>query len=381
MALIVLSLFYVFTPMLVLHLCRKYRFVNKLGSVFLAYLIGLVFGNIGLLPAGSEKVQEILTTITIPLAIPMLLFSANIRQWIKLARVAVISLVIGVVSVLIVVTIGFFLFKGKGMPEIWKVSGMLVGVYTGGTPNLAALKMMLNVDANIYILTHTYDMAVSIVYLAFLMTIGQRFFHLFLKRFPLGKHIENKEFDGANPYQGILKKEQFYPILKSFGLAVIIFGLGGGLSLLFDKSLQMVVVILTITSLGIAASLIPSVNRIEKSFDAGMYLILIFSIVVASMADVSKFTDLTPGLFGYITFTVFGALALHSLLAKVFNVDADTMIITSTALICSPPFVPVVAGAIGNRAVIISGLTVGIIGYAVGNYMGLALSEMLKTIP
>jgi uncharacterized membrane protein len=186
---------------------------------------------------------------------------------------------------------------------------------------------------------------------------------------------------GANPYQGILKKEQFYPILKSFGLAVIIFGLGGGLSLLFDKSLQMVVVILTITSLGIAASLIPSVNRIEKSFDAGMYLILIFSIVVASMADVSKFTDLTPGLFGYITFTVFGALALHSLLAKVFNVDADTMIITSTALICSPPFVPVVAGAIGNRAVIISGLTVGIIGYAVGNYMGLALSEMLKTIP
>jgi uncharacterized membrane protein len=199
MALIVLSLFYVFTPMLVLHLCRKYRFVNKLGSVFLAYLIGLVLGNIGLLPAGSEKVQEILTTITIPLAIPMLLFSANIRQWIKLARVAVISLVIGVVSVLIVVTIGFFLFKGKGMPEIWKVSGMLVGVYTGGTPNLAALKMMLNVDANIYILTHTYDMAVSIVYLAFLMTIGQRFFHLFLKRFPLGKHIENKEFDWCKP--------------------------------------------------------------------------------------------------------------------------------------------------------------------------------------
>jgi uncharacterized membrane protein len=241
--------------------------------------------------------------------------------------------------------------------------------------------MMLDVDANTYILTHTYDMAVSIVYLAFLMTIGQRFFHLFLKRFPGGKQTENKEFDGANPYQGILKKEQFYPILKTFGLAIIIFGIGGGLSLLFNKSLQMVVVILAITSLGIAASLIPSINRIEKSFDAGMYLILVFSIVVASMADVSNLKELTPGLFGYITFTVFGALAIHSLLAKAFNVDADTMMITSTALICSPPFVPVVAGAMGNRAVIISGLTVGIIGYAVGNYLGLALSEMLRVMP
>lgn len=381
MVLIILSLFYLLTPMLVLHLCRKYRFVNKLGSVFMAYLIGLLLGNAGLLPEGSEKVQELLTTITIPLAIPMLLFSTNIRQWLKLARVAAVSLAIGVVSVIIVVTIGFFLFRGKGMPDIWKVSGMLVGVYTGGTPNLAALKMMLDVDANTYILTHTYDMAVSIVYLAFLMTIGQRFFHLFLKRFPGGKQTENKEFDGANPYQGILKKEQFYPILKTFGLAIIIFGIGGGLSLLFNKSLQMVVVILAITSLGIAASLIPSINRIEKSFDAGMYLILVFSIVVASMADVSNLKEFTLGLFGYITFTVFGALAIHSLLAKAFNVDADTMMITSTALICSPPFVPVVAGAMGNRAVIISGLTVGIIGYAVGNYLGLALSEMLRVMP
>jgi uncharacterized membrane protein len=367
--------------MLVLHLCRKFRFVNKLGSVFIAYLIGLLLGNTGLLPEGSEKIQEILTTITIPLAIPMLLFSANIRQLIKLARVAIVSLMIGLLSVVIVVVIGFFIFNGKGVPEIWKVSGLLVGVYTGGTPNLAALKLMLNVDANTYILIHTYDMGVSIVYLAFLMTIGQRFFHLFLKRFPGGKQTDSNEFEGANPYQGILRKEQFFPILKAFGLAVVIFGVGGGLSMLFDKSYQMVVVILTITSLGIVASLIPSVNRIEKSFDAGMYLILIFSIVVASMANVSNFAGISPSLFGYITFTVFGALALHSLMAKVFNVDADTLMITSTALICSPPFVPVVAGAIGNRAVIISGLTVGVIGYAIGNYLGLALSEMLRVIP
>ncbi len=52
--------------------------------------------------------------------------------------------------------------------------------------------------------------------------------------------------------------------------------------------------------------------------------------------------------------------------------------ITSTALIFSPPFVPVVAGAIQNKEVIVSGLTVGIIGYALGNYLGVIVAEFLR---
>jgi uncharacterized membrane protein len=51
--------------------------------------------------------------------------------------------------------------------------------------------------------------------------------------------------------------------------------------------------------------------------------------------------------------------------------------ITSTALICSPPFVPVIAGALNNRKLIISGLTVGIVGYAVGNFLGVSIAYIL----
>jgi uncharacterized membrane protein len=54
------------------------------------------------------------------------------------------------------------------------------------------------------------------------------------------------------------------------------------------------------------------------------------------------------------------------------------MIITSTALICSPPFVPVIAGALNNRALIISGLTIGIVGYAIGNFIGIFTGFMLS---
>ncbi|MDY0198986.1 MAG: DUF819 family protein [Tenuifilaceae bacterium] len=379
MKIAILVTFYVFAPILILHLCHRFKFINKLGAVFIAYLLGLIVGNIGILPEGSAKVQDLATMLTIPLAIPLLLFSANIKEWKKLAKSTFLSLFIGIVSITIIVVIGFFLFRGKGMPEAWKISGMLVGVYTGGTPNLAALKIMLNIDADTYVLTHTYDMAISVAYLAFLMTIGQKVFHLFLKPFPIKKDDDaDKDYDGKDPYQEMLTRKKFIPILWATLVSIFIFGIAGGLSLLVSENQQMVVVILTITTLSIIASLIPKINRIDKTFEAGMYLILIFSLVVASMADISRFAGLTPGLFGYITFAVFGSLLVHVLLSKAFKIDADTMMITSTALICSPPFVPVIAAAIGNKKVIVSGLTIGIIGYAVGNYLGYILAEVLK---
>ena len=49
----------------------------------------------------------------------------------------------------------------------------------------------------------------------------------------------------------------------------------------------MAVTVLLITTMGILASFDPMVNRIQKTFQLGMYLVLIFSLTVASMADLS----------------------------------------------------------------------------------------------
>jgi len=416
MYLIILAIFYVFTPLLILHLCHRFPFVNKLGAVIIAYLVGLIIGNIGLLPgmgthlneyltinpkatsedveallaggliAESEllafniyKLRDLLMSITILLAIPLMLFSANVKEWGRMAGNTLKSLLIGFFSVLVVIIAGYFIFRGRGMEDLWKISGLLVGVYTGGTPNLASLKLMLDVDANTYILTHTYDLVIGVFYLAFLMTIGQKLFHRFLPKFPIPLDVVKvKDLDGKDPFWGIFQRRIFIPLLKAYLFAIIIFAIGGALSMLVPDHKVMVVVILTITTLGILASLIPSINRIDKTFESGMYLILIFSIVVASMADVRNFAGLTPGLFAYITMAVFGSLILHVLLSKLFKVDSDTTMITSVAFICSPPFVPVIAGALGNRHIVITGITIGIIGYAVGNYLGFLVASLLS---
>ena len=80
----------------------------------------------------------------------------------------------------------------------------------------------------------------------------------------------------------------------------------------------------------------------------------------------------------YITFVIFCSLVLSVILAKIFKVDSDTMVITSVALVNSPLFVPMIAESMKNKKVIITGITVGVIGYAVGNYLGIIVSELLK---
>lgn len=380
MKIALLVIFYVFTPAFILYVGRKFPWVNKLGAVVVAYIVGLIAGNLGILPDGSDKVQETIMTVAIPLAIPLLLFSSDVRAWFRLAGKTVISLLLGTMMVVGTVIAGYFIFHTREIQDFWKVGGMLVGVYTGGTPNLASIALMLNVDPNTYIITHTYDLFVGSIHLLFLMTVARSFFGLFLPsyRFLNGREQEFRINDGKDPYLGMFRKQTFFPLLKTFGLAVLIFILGAVPSLFLKQEHQMVVVILVITTLGILASIIPWVNRTEKTFEAGMYLILIFSITVSSMADIRKFSVQSAPILYYIIFVIFSSLFFQSLFSYLFKIDTDTMLITSTALICSPPFVPVVAGALRNKEIILTGITIGIIGYAIGNYLGYAVAHFLS---
>ena len=384
---ILVSLFYFLFPVLTLVLVGRYAIVKKVGSIIICYIAGLVLGNINILPGDIYPLQDIITSVTIPIAIPLLLFSENIGKWIKMARQTFLSLILGLISVIIMVTLGHLIFKDI-IPDAWKISGMLIGVYSGGTPNLAAISEMLKVNKELYILTHTSDLIIGVFVLIFLLSFGHRFFLLFLRPFKNEDSEKQKNhtdvmIEEFESYQGMFTKSIFFPLLKGLGLSIIIFAIGGGLSLLVSKSNQMVVAILTITTLGIAASLVPSINSIKKTFPLGMYFILVFSVVVASMADLSEmlnkdYSMVLLSIFAYIFIAVVGSLMLHAILSWIFKVDADNFIITSVALSMSPPFVPVVAAALKNKQIVISGIIIGIIGYAIGNYLGVLMAFLLK---
>ena len=377
-----LIILFVITPVVVIYLEGKFSLLKKIGAVLICYGVGLIVGNMGILPDGAEKYQNMLTDITIPLSLPLILFSVDVRSWFKMARSAFLALITGLISVLLIIIIGYFIFRND-IENIWQVAGMLVGVYTGGTPNMAAMKTALNVSQELYIMTHTYDLTLGAIYLVFILSIGQKVFLWFLPPF---KPVKNEDTTVAEmnmeeefeSYDGMLKKKTLFPLIGAFGISVAILGVSYGISLLLPKEYQTAVVILLITTFGIAFSFVPKIKAIKKTFQLGMYLILIFCLTVASMADISKLSNISFSLFYYVALAVYGSHIIHIALARIFKIDADTVIISTSALICSPPFVPVVAGALKNRQVILTGLVVGIAGYAVGNYLGVIVAYLLK---
>ena len=419
--LISLVLFYFLIPFLLIYLCKISSVLKRIGAVVLAYAVGLIAGNTGLIPTPGAafrsylktdpslpnevlnklietgqllpgdylinqvlSLQDIIITIVIPLAIPLLLFSLELRKWLKLAKGAILSLFLAMISLLSAVFIGYFWF-GPKIEEAPKVAGMLVGVYTGGTPNLAAIGSALNVNAETFILTHTYDLIIGTIALLFLMTVAQRMFHTFLPKFRVIHKAENMmqleaENNDMENFDKLFERKGMPDMLKALGISILIFAIGGGLSFLFDQEYKLLVVILSITILGLIASLNKRINKIQNSFPLGMYFIIVFSVVISSMANLSNMIDNfnnTINLFYYVFFVVFGSMAIHVGLSRVFKVDADTTIIAITALTYSPPFVPTVAGAIKNKDVIISGLAIGILGYAFGSLIGIALGSLL----
>ncbi len=421
---LMLIVIYLLLPVLLIYSTHAWSALRRIGAVVLAYGVGLFLGNIGLLPKASEAyqnlrasagtaalssnvleeqlvsgnleqtdvflnqvatVQDTLMSVAILLAIPLLLFSLDLRRWMKLAGEALKSLALAMVSLFAAIFIGYFLW-GHAIPESWKVGGMLVGIYTGGTPNLAAIATALEVSPNIFILTHTYDVVLGAMCLLFLMSIAQRLFNRFLPRFSDQEHhIKMAEGDlttnEIDDFSGMMNLKTMGQLGKAFLVTIAIVGVSFGLSLLVPKSAQMTVLILSITSLGLGASLIKWINRIPKTFQLGMYLIIAFSLTVSSMADLRGMFQIEfLNLFLFVAMAVFGSMIIHVLLSKLFKVDTDTTIITITALTYSPPFVPAVAAALRNKDIIISGLTVGIIGYAFGNYAGVLIAYLLKLL-
>ncbi len=415
-----LILLFVFAPIIILYLEGEFKIIKQIGAVLLCYGLGILIGNIGFFPkpgteyldllghsvfvpfkvmkehlaAGSITTDDVLRNLisflqdafskyTILLSLPLILFSLDVKKWLKNARAAFGSLLIGLFTVLVMIFAGYFIF-GDSIDETWKVSGMLVGVYTGGTPNMAAIKTALDVSQETYILTHTYEMMLGAIYLVFIFSIGQRVFLWFLPPYKSSEHtdeIKVKQLDLEEEYEsysGMFKKEVFVPLLAALGLSVAILGTSFGLSLLFPKDFMAAAIILFITTFSIALSFIPRINQIKKTFQLGMYFILIFCLAVASMADISKLADISFSLFYYVGFAMFGSHILHAIIARFFKIDADTVIISGSALICSPPFVPVVASALKNREVILTGMVVGIAGYAIGNYLGIIVAYILK---
>ena len=384
-------------PAGVLWLCRKYPIFDKIGPVMLLYVIGLFLANIPM-PAEIVIFQKVIPMIMIPLAIPMMLFGCTF----KTSEISLQARIItsGVISVAVAVIGGYMIF-GQDIQQGEAIGGLLAGKCTGGTLNAAAIKQGLGVDDSTYILLTTYDIIICFFYFVFLLGGGIRLFRrLYGEQTKLSisdkdKEVIKREMAAVkeNPYSGLNSKKGYTQMGKilslTIGVVIIAFGMSYLIGWLADADLKnfmnekeggwfMAPFILMLTTLGIGLSFWKPVRKLHRSYDLGMYLIYIFSLAIASMADLSNLhIGENINMIGFLTFAIFASLFIHAIICRLFRVNADSMVISSVAFINSPPFVPMISNAMRNRAALVTGISSGLIGYAIGNYLGILMDKLL----
>ncbi|MBN2873987.1 MAG: DUF819 family protein [Spirochaetales bacterium] len=350
--------------------------------------MGILLGNTVLRSQTAFSTFDLVATVSVALSIPLMLFTLDVRSWGKATGSVMLGMVLASVSVLITVAVGVPLFSAA-LPEYPQLAGLLVGVYTGGTPNLAALKIALNVDNDLYLAVHAADVAMGALYVLFFITVAKRVFGWFLT-VPVvpeegatvephpGRELYDSTLHTRFPFVvDVLRSSPWLPLARNVGLTFAAIAVSFGLSLLATPEFQTMVVILGITTLAIALSFSRPVRETKGSFELGEYCILVFSFAAGAMGDIRRILGASPMVFLLVIFTVVVSMIVHVILSKLFRLDRNSMMVVSTAAICSPPFVGLVAGVLGDKRLIAPGITAGIVGYAVGNYLGVLVSRLL----
>ena len=377
---------YFIIPVLIILLFNKYRWARSIGTVIMAYAVGIIAALIGFLPTGTEpgaealeSMQKTLMNVAVPLAIPLMLFNSDFKLWTKSLPKTMAVLIGGLVSILIAVVSGYFLFRNAGIPQFDRVAAMMTGIYTGGTMNFSALGNMLEVDPSLITMTLTFEEIATLPFIVFIVAGGYKVFRKLLPAQADGAAAETEEAfktESFENYKGMLQPKTFGRMMLGFLLSLGMLAIGAGLSLLITGKLNELVVILTITTLAIAASFSPKVRALPKTFELGMFFILIFSIVVASKFDIHHIKGSLQILW-FIVYVMLTSIVLHLIICKIFKVEGDLFTVGHISLLCSPPFVPPIVEAFGNRKVLLSGIVIGLAGYAAGNYLGVLIAWLL----
>ena len=382
---ILLLLFYLIAPAGILFICRKTKLFNKIGPVLTLYILGVIVANIGIFPAEEAAYDKLFgfmesfSGVLIPLALPMILFGCNFKKF-SLGK-SVKAFVAGAFSVAVFVAIGYIFFR-KNLGEEGAIMGAsLTGQYLGGAANLAAIKQMLGLSSENFIILTTCNLIVSFFYLMFLMGGGVKLARIIVgKRGRKEQNVKVEEYTEENPYKDFGKKESLLQLGKVLLGSIVVMGISVYVGKLFGKDggISMVALILSITTLSLLLTSWKEVRTWDKSYDAGMYIIYVFCLVMATMADLSKINwSQSLYILIYQAVIIFGSLFLTILFARLFRIDADDAVITSDTLINSPLCVPMIAATMKNKDVIMTGIANGLLGYAVGNYIGFLMFNLL----
>jgi uncharacterized membrane protein len=357
-------------PLLVTMLDRRGRLPRMFSTIVACYVIGMVVSNLRLWPIDGQ-LMETVAGAGMLVGLPLLLLSVDVRSSIRYARGMLFSFVLCCLSGLVCTGAVAYFLAGR-MPDSYKIAGMLTGLYTGGTPNVQAIGLALEAPASYLVLLQAADVLLGGAYLLGLITFLPAVFARFYPPTSVPEGGDAGAEVVAMPAGAGGLATQAGAAITVIALSLFICRLSTG------QWYHPTVLILCLTSLSLLVTLHPLSKRLGNTYPLGEYFVLIFCVALGLLADFRELAATGLDLLLFSALALSSTTLLHLLLARFFGVDRDTVILSSVAAFYGPVFVAQVAAAIRNRHLLAAGLAVSLVGFGIGNYLGIGVAYLLR---
>jgi len=350
---------------------EKTKIGNKLSAVVIAILGTFILSNLSIIPSDAPT-YDIVWSYLVPLAIPMLLFKANIRRIIKEAGPTLIAFFFGGVGTVVGTYVAFYLIPlGE---EGWKLAGIFCSTYIGGSMNYVAASEALQLrSSDLLAAGVAADNLVMTLYFLLLFAIPSISF--FKKYFPT-KHQDSTETDELVD----LEEKDDNPDLLSMGtalaIAFITCAIGFGIQDIIQIKGSAILIVTALVVL--LASIFPKkIGAIKGGDKIGTLLMQVFFAAIGASANLGLVLTVGPILFVFAGIILLIHLIFVLVLGKIFKLDLAEIVIASNANMGGPTTAAAMAVGRKWKGLVIPAILCGTLGYAVATFIGVAVGHLL----
>lgn len=372
----------IFLMIAVAFLLQKVKYINTLGPVLTVIIFGILLSNLGVVPASSEFYGTV-SSYCVPLSISLYLMNLDLKRMkILLTRDSILSF-FSMMCCVCLVAIVSALFFARHIDEGWKLAGMFVGTYTGGSSQLTAIGIGLDASSNTMVLANAADYAVGMPALIFFFAapVLMKSSKAFNRFWP--QHLTQEQLLGDGSHEGLMDSKEWS--IKDIGymlaIAFTIVFLATQLSqTFFSQSMKNPMRIILITTFTILAAQIPFVQKLKGNLDLGLLFSMIFLATIGFQVNLSFFAGSALMTTLYCFTVIVGSTILHFLITRLLRVKYEFVLLSIVAGVADGTTSAMVASGAQWKTLIQVGMIMGVLAGALGNYVGIGIAFLVKGI-
>jgi uncharacterized membrane protein len=344
---------------------------RKTSGVIWVLGCAMLLSNFDIIPFDAPAYGFVHSSL-VPLAIPLLLFKADLRRIFRESGMVMVTFLIASTATIVGAVLGFYLFDlGEIGP---KVAGVYTGGYIGGAVNFLAVSNAVEMTETEFAVSISASSVVSM--LALMMLIAIPSVRWITNKIPSNFLDEMSEKEKSDLVNIDAPRLLLTHVTGAVALSFVICAAAQMLGAALGMSNYSILFITLITLL--VANLMPKLmNSLEGEFELGMLFMYIFFAAVGAGTDISQFLGSAFVLFLYGMTIILVHLVLVLLVAKLLKVDLAEAIVASGAALVGPSVTAAIAISRGWRTLVTPAIMCGIFGYAIATFIGVAVTKLL----